>query len=253
MRYALFLVLSAAPSLAETAAELMQRSEDLHRVRFERLKSHMVLQEKGGDSRERSLETWAESDARSGDKTRIRFESPADVRGTGLLSVEKTGAEEEQWLYLPAFKKTRRVGSGELGDRFVGTDLFYEDLKRRKVSDFTHALLPAETLDGQECWVIESVPTAPALVRETPYGKSQTWLRKDTLMAVRGRYFDKKLEPLKQIDFAKVVKVDKTAWRANQMTVVDLKRKHRTIVTVIEREVKDTPLDTFTTRHLEAE
>jgi hypothetical protein len=175
------------------------------------------------------------------------------VKGTGLLSVEQPGSDEEQWLYLPAFKKTRRVGQSELGDRFVGTDFFYEDLKRRKVGDYAHTLLEGSAVDGQDCFVVESVPTAPAVVKETPYGKSQTWLRKDTLAPVRVRLFDRKLEPLKQLDFTQLVAVSKTAWRANTVTVVDLKRKHRTVVTISEREVKPTADDVFTVRQLESE
>lgn len=254
MRALVFPLLVSAPlAFAEEARALMQRSEDAHRVAFERIRSQMVLQEAGGAPRERSLVTWSSSDVKAGDKTRLRFESPADVKGTGLLSVERPGSDEEQWLYLPAFKKTRRVGQSELGDRFVGTDFFYEDLKRRRVDDYAHALLEASEVDGQPCWVVESVPTAPAVVKETPYGKSQTWLRKDTLAPVRVRLFDKKLEPLKQLEFAQLVAVSKTAWRPNAVTVVDLKRKHRTVVTVLDRQVKPEPDDVFTVRHLESE
>ena len=170
-----------------------------------------------------------------------------------MLSLEVPGGDEEQWLYLPAFKKTRRIGQSELGERFVGTDFFYEDMKRRQVDEYQHTILGSEALDGHDCWQVESIATAPLVVKETPYGKTHQWLRKDTLAIVRLRFFDKKLAPLKQVDFSKLVAVSKTAWRADLVTVVDLKRKHRTVVTVTEREVKDTAPDVFTPRQLEAE
>ncbi len=245
--------LTAVWAAEPDARDIMLRSDKVHRVPYERLRSQMVLQDKNGDPRERSLETWSTNDDRVGDKTRIRFLSPADVRGTGLLSVEVPGADEEQWLYLPAFKKTRRLGQSELSDRFVGTDLTYEDLKRRQVDDYQHKLIAVEPLDGHDCWVIESVPVAPSVVKETAYGKTQQWVRQDNLFVIRLRFFDKKLEPLKQIDLARLVAVTKTAWRADQLTVVDLKRKHRTVVTVQEREVKDVAPDVFSPRLLEAE
>lgn len=251
----LMLLLAALVARAEDSPrDIMDKSDRLHRVAFEHTRSKMVLQEKDGPPRERTLESWTVADDKGGDKTRVKFHSPADVQGTGLLSLENTqGGEDEQWLYLPAFKKTRRVGQSELGDRFVGTDIFYEDMKRRHVDDYAYKALPSEVVDGQDCWLIEATPSAPKVVKESPYGKSLTWVRKDNFFVVRARLFDKKLEPLKQLDATRLKQIAKTAWRADLVTIVDVKRKHRTVVTILEREVKPTADDVFTKRHLEAE
>lgn len=256
MRAALILLFIATPVLAaDNAREIADTADKRHRVAYEHTHARMTLQEKDGASRERTLESWYANDEKNGDKLKIRFQTPADVQGTGLLSLEVVGAEsdDEQWLYLPAFKKTRRIAQAELGDRFVGTDFFYEDMKRRRLDDYTYTLLPAESIEGQECWVIEAIPSAPKVVKQSPYGKTMLWVRKDNYFVVRARVFDKKLAPLKQIDSSGLKQVNKLAWRADQTTVVDVTRKHRTVMTVIDREVKTTADDVFTRRLLESE
>jgi hypothetical protein len=238
---------------AEDPAALMRKSDKAHRLPYEHTIATMQLQGKDETPRERQVESWTSQDDSSGDKLRVKFHAPAEVKGTGLLSLEAKTGDDEQWLYLPSFKKTRRVGQSELGDRFVGTDFFYEDMKRRQVSDYTYVLLREEKVDGQDCYVIESKPSAPKVVKESPYGKTEVWLRKDNLFAIRIRFFDRNQEPLKQLDATKISAVTKTAWRADATLMVDIKRKHRTLMTVTKRESKATAEDVFSRRLLESE
>ncbi len=254
----LLILVCAAPSFAtESARDIADTADKRHRVAYEHTRARMTLQEKDGGNRERTVESWYANDEKIGDRLKIRFQAPADVQGTGLLSVETLGdgadRDDEQWLYLPAYKKTRRIAQAELGDRFVGTDLFYEDLKRRRLDDYTYALLPSETIEGQECWVLEVLPASAKVTKQSPYGRTMLWVRKDNYFVVRARVFDRKLQPLKQIDSSGLKQVGKVAWRADQTTVVDVTRKHRTVVTVIDREVKSAPDDVFSRRMLEAE
>ncbi len=215
----------------------------------------MSLQEKEGAARERTIASWYANDEARGDKLRVKFQAPADVQGTGLLSLEVVGSgdtDDEQWLYLPAFKKTRRIGQAELGDRFVGTDFYPVWL--RQLDDYTYSLLPSETLDGHDCWVIEALPAAARVVKQSPYGRTVLWVRKDNAFVVRARVFDRKLQPLKTNRRGGPQPVTKEAWRADVTTVVDVARKHRTVVTVIDREVKANADDVFThRRQLESE
>lgn len=248
----IFALAATVAVAADDPAELMRRSEKAHTLPFEHTRARMVLQEKDGEPKERVLENWVD-DRPSGYRFRVRFTAPADVAGTGVLSLEKKGDDDEQWLYLPAFKKTRRLGSAELGDRFVGTDFFYEDMKNRNVDDYTYTMLPAETLEGQECWVIEGKPSAPKIVKESPYGKTVAWMRKDNLAIVRVRYFDKKDQPLKQLDATKLKQITKSAWRPEETTMVDVRRKHRTTMTLLLRETADLADDQFSRRALESE
>ncbi|RKH13333.1 outer membrane lipoprotein-sorting protein [Corallococcus sp. CA053C] len=235
---------------ADNAQDLMRKSDKLHRLKSEQLHITLSLEEQGGTPRKLSLESLYETDADGAEKLRMRFDSPADVKGTTLLSVDPVGEPEaEQWLYLPAFRKTRQLGASDLKDRFVNSDLWYEDLKQRDVDDFAYTLTGSEKLGGVDCHVVEGKPARESVAKDSPYGKVQVWLRKDNLMQVRMRYFDKQLQPVKSLEGSKLTKVSDTAWRTDVMTIVDLKRKHRTVVTVDSRQVNPTlPADTFS-RH----
>lgn len=239
------LTMGAAPA----PLDLMKQSDARHRLKAERTKLTLSLQEKGGTERVRSLIMTTQQDPalKQGDKQWIRFEAPGDVKGTQLLTLEGTDGSVEQWLYLPAFKKTRRIGSAELGDRFAQTDFSYEDLKRRRVEDYAYTLAAApESVDGVECWVIDATPSSDKAKKESPYGKSQIWLRKDNLFPVKMRHFDKTGRPLKELKAEGLVKAQGNAWRADKLTMIDVQRNHRTIVTVTAREVLATlPTTTF--------
>ena len=237
------------PAHAEDEAlALMRKGDARHRLPQERVRSRLMLQDQGGAQRMRQVEFITLDGEGRGDRLRVRFLQPADVKGTTLLSLQAPDANggDDQWLYLPSFRKTRRVGQAELGDRFVGTDLFFEDLKRREVEDYRYRMLGSETVDGQDCYLIEATPSAPQVVKESPYGKTHLWMRKDNLFTVRVRAFDRKLQPLKEMRMGQLRKVSGNAWRADETTVIDVQRKHRTVLTVDERQTEFTLApDTF--------
>lgn len=218
-------------------AALMREAEKRHRVPAERQKAKLTLQAKGGSTRTLSYEGYSAQDDAKGDRMRITFSAPPDIAGTALLSTEDPKAREnEQWLYLPAFRRTRRVGEAELGDRFVGTDIYFEDLQRRYVDDYSYTLKGEETIDGKPCYVIESVPRAKKVKDESPYGKSQIWLRKDILFTVQVRHFDRKLKPLKQVVSTDLKHVAGKAWRAHKVEIVDMQKQHRTTMVITEQD-----------------
>ena len=227
---------AAAPALASPSAlSLMRRSDRRHEVAAERVEITMRLQEKGRAARTRRL-SMLTAQRGAGDRLRLRFEAPASIAGTALLSVEDPrGGGGDQWLYLPAFRKTRRIGTAELGDRFMGTDLFYEDMKRREVDDFSYRLLRQESLGGHDCWVIESRPKTPRVIKESPYERSEVWLRKDILFAVQVRHYARGGRPLKLIRAEGLKRVRGRAWRADRVTVTDVKRMHRTVLIITRR------------------
>jgi hypothetical protein len=236
---ALSLLLAAAPAGDPDPLELMKEAERRHRLPVELLEIEMVLQEKGGEKRVRTAGYVITQDKedKAGDRLWIRFHTPGDIKGTTLLSIENKQGASDQWLWLPAFQRKRRVGGAELGDRFADTDLWYEDMKRRYVPDFTYKLLGSDKVDGHDCWVIEAVPSAEEVKKETPYGKSKWWLTKDSLLGIRLQRFDKKMKPLKEAKLTDFKQVKGDAWRGDTMTINDIQRDHRTVISVKKREL----------------
>ena len=239
----------AASAEDPDALALMRESDKRHRLQNERTQLAMVLQEKGGPERARGLQIAVRQDpkkATGGDRQWIRFDAPGDIKGTQLLTVEKDGGDNDQWLFLSGFQKSRRIGSAELGDRFVGTDFFFEDLKHRVVDDYAWKLLGSEADGGVDCWKVESTPSAPRAKAQSPYARSELWLRKDNLFVVKTRFFDKQGKPLKEYRAENLVKVAGSAWRADRQTMIDVQRNHKTVVVVKARDATAViPDDTF--------
>jgi Outer membrane lipoprotein-sorting protein len=253
----LALLASALPesALAQDAQELVRKADKRHKLQVERRKGKMLLQSEQGDQRTLVFDELRLRDEAAGDKLKLKFVGPADIRGTALLNVKAKGSgSDEQWLYLPSFRKTRRVGGAELGERFVSSDLFFEDLKQRDVDDFKYKLLRSESLKGVDCHVIEGVPASDAVAKESPYGKTQLWLRKDNLTVQRLRVFDHELKPMKEFEFANFKNVKGEAWSADLLTVVDVRRKHRTVISIDERTTPPSaPPDAFSQHNLGSE
>src|SRR5437660_8252062 len=118
----------------------------------------MILVNAKGDRSERSLELRTLEGPDAGDKTLLIFKDPPDVRGTTLLTHENRGGDDDQWLYLPALRRSRRIGSSNKSNSFVGSELAYEDLAPNEVTKQQYKYLREETLDGVRVWVIESAP-----------------------------------------------------------------------------------------------
>lgn len=244
----------AASARADDAQAKMRRGDELHRLPLELLRANMVLQSEQGDQRSLSFEIIRVRDPADGDKMRLRFLSPADIKGMSLLTLTPPKGEGEQWLYLPSFRKTRRVGGAELGDRFAGSDFFYEDLKQRPVDDFRYKLLKTERFRDADCLVLEGVPATPEVAKDSPYGKKQVWLRASDLVTLRVRVFDRQLKPVKEFQYDQFKKVGPKAYQPDLVTVVDVQRKHRTVVTVEERQTQlRLPPETFSQHALGAQ
>ena len=133
----------------------------------------MALQDKGRSPRVRKMLVYR-LDKRGGDvASLIRFLEPADIEGTGLLTIDEAGGDSNQWVYLPALDRVRRIDSGRKGGRFVNSDYFYEDLRDRKVDQDEHRIIGQETVNGVSCQILESVPSERG---NSVYGKRVSWL-----------------------------------------------------------------------------
>ena len=149
----------------------------------------LTLVNKNGSKRVRELKSFAK-DYGKDRKTIMFFLYPGDVKGTGFLTWEydQIDRDDDKWLYLPAMKKTRRIsGSSSKTDYFMGTDFTYDDMGHRNTDEDTHTLLREETIDGQACWVLQSVPNTTGEI----YTRRVSWIRKDCLIPVRVEYYDK--------------------------------------------------------------
>jgi uncharacterized protein len=246
--------LAHAQPAAEPALVLMQKNAAATKVRDSVSSATFTLTTKDGAARVRKTTGMTRLQDGSEDNMRlVRFTAPADIKGTSILLVEHAAADDDMWLYLPALGKVRRLSAANKKDSFVGTDLSYGDVIGLKPEQWTHRLVAEETVDGQPCFVIESLPTDDAVRQNTGYGKRVSWIAKLHHVALRTDLFDTALQPLKRIRAADIQPVGSNKrWQAMRTEVENLQTGHHTLV-VFDGFEADRKLESsaFTPKELE--
>jgi hypothetical protein len=240
--------LGAPPVLAQDGAALAQKVFDRPDGRDMTTLSRMVLTEKGRAPRIRELVTYRRDPGKGDIATLIRFLHPEDISGTGLLSVDKQSAVADQWLYLPALDRVRRISSERKGGRFVGSDLYFEDLQTRSPSKDTHRLLPRRREGGVLCDGLESVPVKRS---NSVYRKRISWIDPQTLLAHRVDYYENDPKVPSKRWLLRSKKQIQGYWTVTDSRMVDLRSGHETrLVVDVAVYDKDLPAHLFTTRTL---
>ena len=219
------------------------------------MEMEMILIDKGGSQRVRRLRTFGR-DVGEDEQSILFFLSPADVEDTGFLTYDYDDPErdDDQWLYLPALSRTKRIASSDKSGAFMGSDFSYADMTDRPVDEYAYTLVGEGEVDGHPVWQIESVPTTEREKDETGYEKLVQFVRKDNYVVVRSVAFVKKGKRLKYFEVEKLDRID-GIWVATEMTMTTKKGKqtlHRTVLRSSDvRFGQDLPEDLFTVRRLE--
>ncbi|MGZ3448925.1 MAG: outer membrane lipoprotein-sorting protein [Polyangiales bacterium] len=161
----------------------------------------MTITADDGSVETKSFEIWAKKQDGLL-RTVVRFKSPAKIAGTAFLLLQRKGAPDEQWIYLPAYKKARRITSKERGAAFAGSDFTYADLERRALDDATYKKLPEETIGKDACAVVEATP------KDGVYGKVVGWLRKTDDVPLRTQFFGEDGKLAKTLFTKKIKPID---------------------------------------------
>ena len=188
------------------------------------------------NTRERRIRVKAKKNADGLSKSILHFLAPDDVKGTGFLVIERKNSDDDQYLYLPALKKTKRIRSDQKSSSFMGTQYSYGDLQSRDVDDNTYKMLPGEKLGAFDCWVIESTPKKP---EDEQYSRTVTWIAKSNHVPLRMKMFDKKGREWKVFTTEKVDVVD-GKFVVTSSTMLNLKNKlsTRMVVDAINTKVQ---------------
>ena len=160
----------------------------------------MTLINKSGKERIRKIKQFTK-DMGDMEKSIMFFQSPADVKNTSFMSwsYDDDDKSDDQWIYLPALKKVKRISSDSKSDYFMGSDFTYDDLGDRKLDDDTHELLREETIDDVAYYVVESTPKD----EDYMYSKTITWIRQDNFIGLKKEFFDEDEELLKILHIKK--------------------------------------------------
>jgi hypothetical protein len=188
-----------------------------------------VLDSKGKIGDKRWLFTRIGSHGRS--KAVLRFVTPAEVKGVALLIVNHPDRASDQWMWTPALQRERRIALQDRSTRFFGTDFSFEDLEERDVNQYTYRLLGDDSIDGTECWRIESTPSQKKI---SQYTKAEVWIRKDNYGFAQVESYIK-TEVVRRLTYSNFVQLQ-GIWAARRLEMNDLRRKSRTILTLDKLE-----------------
>jgi len=215
----------------------------------------MILVDKRGNERIRNIRTHRKDRGR--DTLRLAFFlHPPDVKNTGFLTYDydDPDRDDDQWLYLPALKKSKRIASTDKSKSFMGSDFTYSDMTSRNLEDYDFTILKTQAVNDADTWIIEALPKNETVIEETGYTKSLLFVRQDNYVVIRAVHFVREGNRLKYMDVKKLELIDEI-WVATEIHMTTKKGKitlHKTILK--HRDVEfDQDLDEsfFTVRRLE--
>lgn len=178
----------------------------------------MTLRNAQGQTSERRMRIQTLESPGVGEKSLIVFLSPADTRDTALLSFSYIAESDDQWIYLPAMRRTRRIASGNKSGSFVGSEFSYEDISPQQVEKYTYNYLRDEEADGQDCFVIERFPKD---VRSSGYARQVLWIDKAEYRPLKVENYDRRDALLKSLAMSQYKKYEDRFWRPHTMEMVN--------------------------------
>lgn len=236
------LLLLGNPVAAMDGEQVARMVSDRDEGQDARAKVRMLLIDKKGKKRFRKLISVVKQ---YGDvsKSYMKFTSPADIAGTAFLTWENKDSDDDQFLYLPALKRVRRIVSSQKKNSFVNTDYTYEDLQSRKVEQDTHKILKEEKVGNYNCWVLESIPKNK---KDSQYSKRVIWIIKEIYVPIKTEFYDKRGKLQKVLTGKKVEKIE-GIWTIRDAEMKNLKKKHRTLMKTDEIQYnRNIPDEVFT-------
>jgi hypothetical protein len=231
------LTFSAATAVAETPEEKgLRLTQEADRKNegyvSERAAMTMDLVNAHGDSTTRKLAIETLEGKADGDKSLASFEWPADVKGAKMLTWTHKQGDDDQWLYLPAVKRVKRISSSNKSGSFMGSEFAYEDLGSSEVEKFTYRFLGDVKEVGRDCYQIERT----ALDKNSGYKRQVVWMDVAYAQPLRIDYYDRKNELLKTATFSGYQQHGKF-WRVGKIEVQNVQTKKRSILTWTSRKL----------------
>ncbi len=216
-------LLSAPPAFSETAAEkglaiaLEAERRDAGFLDYT-ANMEMTLKNRHGKESKRAIRIKTLETLDDGDKSLSIFDTPRDVTGTAFLTFSHKVGDDDQWLYLPALKRVKRINSRNKSGSFMGSEFAYEDIASQEVEKYTYKHLREEEYQGQNCFVGESYPVDQ---KNSGYTKRVTWTDSKEYRVLKVDYYDRKQSLLKTLTISDYQQYLGKYWRPGTMHMVN--------------------------------
>ncbi|SEQ08614.1 Protein of unknown function [Amphritea atlantica] len=218
----LTLTLLSGPVLAQTpeergleiAREVKQRDFGWADMQAEML---MVLRNKQGEESVREIRIKSLEQEGDGDKSLTIFDKPLDVKGTAFLSFSHPLEADDQWLYLPALKRVKRISSRNKSGPFMGSEFAYEDLSSFEIEKYSYKYIKDESCEGGTCFVVEQYPVD----KDSGYTRRVAWIDQDQYRVWKVEFYDRKNSLLKTLSFKGYQQYLDRYWRADLQQMIN--------------------------------
>ena len=221
--------------MAMSGAEVAKKSEEsISGYKDAKSEMYMTLINATGQRSERKMKSIVlEKDG--GDKSLMEFLSPADVKGTKFLNYQHILKDDDQWLYMPALKRVKRIASKNKSGSFMGSEFSYEDLSSFVADKYTYEEKAEEVqLNGKKTYKIVLYPVS----KNSGYTKELSWVDADTFLIQKVEYYDRKSELLKTAYFEKYKKVS-GVWRNETIVMKNIQNDKETILVWKNETIKN--------------
>jgi len=210
--------LSFAQSAEQRGLEIAQAAE-AYDSGFTDFTANMImtLRSKNGKTSTRNIRVKTLEVKNDGDKSLSIFDQPADVKGTAMLTYSHGLEADDQWLYLPALKKVKRINSRNKSGPFMGSTFAFEDLSSQEIEKYSYKFLREEACGEWQCYVIERMPE----YKYSGYTRQVTWLDKEAYRVVKVEFYDRKKALLKTLVTSDFNQYLGHYWRPGKMDMVN--------------------------------
>jgi len=241
--------LAAVLVSAQDAASIVEQSRNRIKADTVSTRSRMIITAKNGAVTERVMDQYSKKDAQGNARAVIVFQDPASVRGSRFLTVENSGREKDQWIFLPSLGKIRRIAASEGSGSFMGSDFSYDDISStdRKTDQDNHRILRTEKFNDKDCYVIES----SAKDANYQYSKMIQWIDNKNYVIYKIELYDRRGNQVKLLEIPEYREVQgRLAPYVTKMTTIA--DGTSTSINVVNLKYDDPiPEGVFTTRFLE--
>ena len=187
----------------------------------------MLLRNRQGEESLRKMRVKSLEVEGDGDKTLIVFDEPRDVKGTALLTFSHKVKDDDQWLYLPALKRVKRIASRNKSGPFMGSEFAYEDLASQEIEKYTYKYIRDGELDGIPVFLIERYPVS----KYSGYTRQLVWIDKARYIPLKIEFYDRKNSLLKTLVFKGYRQYLDKYWRASEMFMENHQTGKSTLLT----------------------
>ena len=189
-----------------------------------KVQMEMVLKNARGNESRRQLRLRTLEVPSDGDKSITIFDSPNDIRGTGLLTFSHKVESDDQWLNLPALKRVKRISSKNKSGPFVGSEFAFEDLSSQEVEKYSYLYLRDEACGELQCFVIERDPVD----RYSGYSRQVVWIDQEHYRVFKTEFYDRKSSLLKILEVRGYQLYSGKFWRPDSMLMINQQTKKST-------------------------